>query len=119
MPDDIFKELVSYTSAHFKTEPTNVSLVLKSAKWAINTASKESDGKWNHIVGRIHETIKETGEAIFAARLGEALDNVTIVKSIEVAGIDEAVRVAKELADMKGWNAVDWKSLFESLEEDV
>ncbi|NNN22624.1 MAG: hypothetical protein HKL80_11565, partial [Acidimicrobiales bacterium] len=74
-------------------------VALQCAKWAIETSSKEGDGSWGHLVSSIKEVFASANEVQWAARVAEITLNSKLSTSLEVAGVDEAVKVAVALAD--------------------
>ncbi len=88
------------------------------ARWAVEVASQPEHGHLAHILSASHEAVRLFGDAV-ATETGrlvpEAGWRVSAQFAAEIAWVDEACRLAREVARERGWEAVPWRPLLESV----
>ena len=88
------------------------------ARWAVEVASRPEHGHLARILSTSHEAVRLFGDAVAteAGRLvPEAGWRVSAPFAAEIAWVDEACRLAGEVARERGWGAVPWGRLLESV----
>ncbi len=88
------------------------------ARWAVGVASQPEHGHLAHFLSTSQEAVRLFGDAVAteAERLvPEAGWRVSAQFAAEIAWVDEACRLAGELARDRGWEAVPWRRLLDSV----
>ncbi len=88
------------------------------ARWAVGVASLPEHGHLARLLSTSQEAVRLFGDAVAteAGRLvPEAGWRVAAQFAAEIAWVDEACRLAGEVARDHGWEAVPWRRLLESV----
>ncbi len=88
------------------------------ARWAVDVASQPGHGHLAHILSTSHEAVRLFGDAVATETerlVPEAGWRVSAQFAAEIAWVDEACRLAGEVAREHGWEAVPWRRLVESV----
>jgi hypothetical protein len=88
------------------------------ARWAVSVAAPPEHGHLAHLISTSQEAVRLFGDAV-ASEAGllvpEAGWRVSPQFAAEIAWVDEACRLAGELAENHGWEAVPWRGLLDSV----
>ena len=94
---------------------------LACAEWALRVVGRPGHGHLAHLVTEAREVVQESFETLRAAGVAAASARYVYPASarlmVRAAWVDEAVRVARAVAEQSGWQAVPWEELLQQLLE--
>jgi hypothetical protein len=122
MPASEVEKLLAYDSqiaASKQTKNIELRRALACAHWALRLVGQPEHGHFGHLITEAREIVEESYQTIRAAGTAAASARYALPASARLmaraAWVDEAVRVAKAVAQQSGWQEVPWEDLLQEL----
>ncbi len=106
-PDQIIKlDTYDLSNLHFAKDHK---IGYLCAKWAIDTTADQKHGEFKHLTTKLEKLLQTVKEAEWEVHF------VTITKSVEMTGLNEALAVIEQIGKSKGWQESDWEGLLKQI----
>lgn len=114
LPQDQLEKLGSFDLSSLKSIKNHeVSYIC--AKWAIDTTSDEKHSEFGHLVSKIKEIFKTVKETEWEARVALEMSSMSVLKGMELAGVNEALDVIENIGKSKGFDQTSWDNLLSEI----
>jgi hypothetical protein len=115
LPQTEFQKLASHDSEIAQTTNRgDFHRCFRCAEWAVELASKPEHAHLRHLVDEFESVTHEIHDASWAVEFGIMTPGRTVT-DVEVAWVDDAIKVAQAAAEVSGWAAVPWEELLTEL----
>ena len=118
LPEAEYVKMTSHDSAAAKTSSRgDFHRCLHCAKWAVELADQPEHAHVAHLAHELREVVHEIHDTDYAVAFGvhEVFQGGRVITDVELAWVDEALKVAAAAATTSGWENVPWETLLVEL----
>jgi hypothetical protein len=115
LPEAEFEKLTTHDAAIAGTTSRgDFHRCFRCAEWAVGLAGKPEHSHLDHLARQVRSVVHEIHDTGWAMEFGILRPGRTVT-DVELAWVDDALQVAKAVAESSGWSAVPWEGLLEEL----
>jgi hypothetical protein len=115
LPEDEYQKLTSHDSEIARTTSRgDFHRCFRCAEWAVELADRPEHSHLGHLVHELGAVVHEIHDTDWAIEFG-ILSPGRIVTDVELAWVDDVIKVVQVAAEKSGWASVPWERLLEEL----
>ncbi len=115
LPDDEYQKLTAHDAEIAATTSRgDFHRCFRCAEWAVALTAQPEHSHLAHLAHEMKALVHEMHDTDWAIEFG-VLNPGRTVTDVELAWVDDAVKVAQAAAEKSGWTSVPWEHLLEEL----